>query len=142
VATELTAEGDEMNSTNIEPLPVQWRMLAVGSTCWAPFGNHGWRAGTVLSLGKNRGDNTVVHLSFETGGQGRRTAGELYWRKVELKGRDKPKRPSAESPEPAAAAGRGRAIDTTAQHKGRGVGIAAPPPVSPGAFRQQELFKS
>jgi hypothetical protein len=32
-----------------------------------------------------------VHLSFETRGKGRRVAGELYWRKAELKGRDKPK---------------------------------------------------
>jgi len=32
-----------------------------------------------------------VHLSFETGGKGRRVAGELYWRKPELKGKDKPK---------------------------------------------------
>ena len=46
-------------------------------------------AGIVTGLGKNRG--TVVHLSFETGGKGRRVAGELYWRKPELKGRDKPK---------------------------------------------------
>jgi hypothetical protein len=129
-------------NTTIEPRRVQWRMLIEGSQVWAPFGDHGWRAGTVLGLGKNRGDNTVVRLAFETGGQGRRVAGKLFWRKAELKGRDKPKPPSAESPEPAAAAGRGRAIDTTAQHKGRGIGITARhPPVSPGAFRQQELFK-
>jgi hypothetical protein len=74
-----------------EPLPVQWRMLIEGSTVWAPFGNHGWRPGIVIGLGKNRGDRTVVHLSFETGGQGRRVAGELYWRKIELKGKDKPR---------------------------------------------------
>jgi hypothetical protein len=48
----------------------------------------------VLGLGKNRGDRTVVHLAFETGGQGRRVAGELYWRKAELKGKDKPPRPT------------------------------------------------
>jgi hypothetical protein len=72
-------------------------MLSVGSTVWAPFGDHGWRAGVLIGLGKNRGDNTVVHLAFETGGKGRRVAGELFWRKPELKGRDKPKTPAAES---------------------------------------------
>jgi hypothetical protein len=51
---------------------------------------HGWRPGVVTRLGKNRGDRTVVHLSFETGGRGRRIAGELFWRKPELKGEDKP----------------------------------------------------
>jgi hypothetical protein len=61
----------------------------------APFGDHGWRAATVLGLGKNRGDNTVVHLAFEMGGNGRRVAGELFWRKPELKGTDKPPRPNA-----------------------------------------------
>jgi hypothetical protein len=61
----------------------------------APFGDHGWRAATVLGLGKNRGDNTVVHLAFEMGGKGRRVAGELFWRKPELKGTDKPPRPNA-----------------------------------------------
>jgi hypothetical protein len=66
-------------------------MLIDGSTVWASFGEHGWRAGTVLGLGKNRGDRTVVHLAFETGGKGRRIADELFWRKAELKGRDKPK---------------------------------------------------
>jgi hypothetical protein len=66
-------------------------MLTEGAQVWCPFGSHGWRAGTVLSLGKNRGDNTVVHLAFETGGKGTRIASELYWRKTELKGKDKPK---------------------------------------------------
>jgi hypothetical protein len=80
----------------IKPRPVQWRMLTEGALVWAPFGNHGWRAATVVGLGKNRSDRTVVHLVFETGGQGRRIAGDLYWRKPELKGKDKPK-PRAES---------------------------------------------
>jgi hypothetical protein len=31
-------------------------------------------AGTVLGLGKNRGDRTVVRLAFETGGKGRRVS--------------------------------------------------------------------
>jgi hypothetical protein len=67
-------------------------MLIAGSTVWSPLINHGWQAATITGLGKNRGDNTVVHLSFETGGNGRRLAGELYWRKPDLKGQDKPKR--------------------------------------------------
>jgi hypothetical protein len=70
--------------------PVQWRLLIEGSHVWAPFGDLGWRAATVLNLGKNRAENTVVHLAFETGGKGRRIAGELWWRKPELKGKDKP----------------------------------------------------
>ena len=65
-------------------------VLTEGAQVWAPFGDHGWRAGTVLGLGKNRGDRTVVRLAFETGGKGRRVAGELFWRKPELKGKDKP----------------------------------------------------
>jgi hypothetical protein len=77
-------------NTTIEARPVAWRMLIEGSTVWAPFGEHGWHAATVIGLGKKRGNRTVVHLSFETGGQGRRLAGELYWRKAELKGKDKP----------------------------------------------------
>jgi hypothetical protein len=80
-----------MGPTNIQPRRAPWRMLSLGSTVWAPFGDYGWRPGVVTGLGKNRGDRTVVHLSFETGGRGRRTAGELFWRKPELKGKDKPK---------------------------------------------------
>jgi len=68
-----------------------WRMLTIGSTVWAPFGAHGWRPGTIIDLGKHRSDKTIVHLSFETGGKGRRIAGELYWRKPELKDSDKPR---------------------------------------------------
>ena len=66
-------------------------MLTLGSSVWAPFGEHGWRPGIITGLGKNRGDSTVVHLHFETGGSGQRYAGALYWRKPELKGKDKPK---------------------------------------------------
>ena len=84
-------------NTTIESRRVQWRMLTEGAQVSAPFGDHGWRACTVIGLGKNRGDNTVVRLAFETGGQGRRIAGELYWRKAELKGKDKPKPPAGES---------------------------------------------
>jgi hypothetical protein len=76
--------------TTIEARRALWRMLTEGAKVWAPFGDHGWRAGTVLGLGKNRGDRTVMRLAFETGGKGRRVAGELVWRKAELKGKDKP----------------------------------------------------
>jgi hypothetical protein len=69
-------------------------MLTLGSTVWAPFGEYDWRPGTITGLGKNRGNRTVVHLSFETGGRGRRVADELFWRKPELRGNDKPKTPN------------------------------------------------
>jgi hypothetical protein len=82
-------EGDLMETT--EPWRAPWRELIEGSTVWAPFGDHGWRPSIIIGLGKNRADHTVVHLSFETGGKGRRLAGELWWRKVELRGKDKPK---------------------------------------------------
>jgi hypothetical protein len=68
----------------------KWRMLTEGSTVWVLFGSHGWRPGIITGLGKNRGDQTVVHLRFETGGMGQRYAGESYWRKPELKAKDKP----------------------------------------------------
>jgi hypothetical protein len=80
-----------MEAGNVEPRRAPWRMLTSGSTICAPFGDHGWRPGIVIGLGKNRGDRTVVHLAFETEGTGRRVAGELYWRKPELKGKDKPR---------------------------------------------------
>ena len=76
--------------TTVEARRALWRMLTEGAQVWAPFGDHAWRAGTVLGLGKNRGDRTVVRLAFETGGKRRRVAGELVWRKPELKGKDKP----------------------------------------------------
>ena len=57
-----------MESAN-EPRRAPWRMRTLGSTVWAPFGEDGWRPGIITSLGKNRGNNTVVHLSFETGGK-------------------------------------------------------------------------
>ncbi len=78
-----------MKSENIAH-PAPWRMLTTGSAVWAPFGAHGWRAAIILALGKNRASNTVVHLAFNKGGHGRRTAGQLYWRKPELNGKDKP----------------------------------------------------
>jgi hypothetical protein len=86
-----------MYSSIIEARGAPWRMLSLGSTVWAPFGDHAWRPGIVTGLGKNRGDNTVVHLAFETGGKGRRLASELYWHKAELKDADKPPKPNAMS---------------------------------------------
>jgi hypothetical protein len=38
-----------------------------------------------------------VHLSFE-GGRGQRYAGEFFWRKPELKGKDKPKAATVNGP--------------------------------------------
>ena len=134
-----------MEPTNVQSRRVQWRMLTTGALVWAPFGGHSWRAATVIGLGKNRGDNTVVHLSFESGGKGRRVAGELFWRKAELKGRDKPKPPPAKSLAlTTAAAGemnsaRGRIIDSTRKNAGTAFGIIGAP-VPPGTFKQGRLF--
>jgi hypothetical protein len=59
-----------MNTTTVtEPRRAPWRQLTEGSTVWSPHGES-WRAATVIGLGKNRGDRTVVHLVFETGGRG------------------------------------------------------------------------
>jgi hypothetical protein len=74
------------NPTTIEPRRASWRMLITGCTVWAPFGDHGWRPGIITGLGKNRGDNTIVHLHFETGGKGKRLAGELYWAQAGIEG--------------------------------------------------------
>jgi hypothetical protein len=76
-----------------ESRPVSWRHLTCGASVWAPFGNHGWRAATVIALGKNRAERTVCTLLFENGGQGKRLASQLYWRKVLLHGADKPGAP-------------------------------------------------
>lgn len=38
------------------------------------------------------GGRMIVHLAFENGSKGRRFADELFWRKPELKGKDKPPR--------------------------------------------------
>jgi hypothetical protein len=93
----------------IEPRRAPWRELTLGSQgasnvllyrvaggtsrslqSGPRFGEHGWRPGIITGLGKNRGDNTVGHLRLETDGKGRRVAGELRWRKPEVKGQDKP----------------------------------------------------
>lgn len=79
-----------MEATRIEPRRAPWQELTLGSTVWAPLGDHGWRPGTISGLGKNRGDNTIVHLRFETGGTGRRLAASCIWRRPELQGKDKP----------------------------------------------------
>jgi len=81
-------------NTIIEPRRTFWRMLTLGSSVWAPFGEQSWRPGIITILGKNREERTVVHLSFETGGKGKRFARELFWRKPELKGRHKPRTPA------------------------------------------------
>jgi hypothetical protein len=81
---------EQVIPTNIKSRRTAWRMLTLGSTVWAPFADDGWHAATIIGLGKNRGHRTVVHLTFEMGGKARRVAGELCWRKPELKGDDKP----------------------------------------------------
>jgi hypothetical protein len=48
-----------METEKIESRRAPWRMLSLGATVWAPFGDHGWRPGIVIGLGKNRGDSTV-----------------------------------------------------------------------------------
>jgi hypothetical protein len=42
-----------MEAGIVEPRRAPWRMLTLGSTIWAPFGDHGWRPGIVIGLGKN-----------------------------------------------------------------------------------------
>jgi hypothetical protein len=37
---------------SIESRRTPWRMLTLGSYVWAPFGDHGWRPGTIIGLGK------------------------------------------------------------------------------------------
>jgi len=123
-----------MKPTTLASRRVQWRMLTDGALVWAPFGEHGWRAATVTGLGKNRGDRTVVHLSFETGGKGRRVADELFWRKSELKGLDRPSRPVAESAERPR-----RVIDGLRERGGQGVADGASAPTRHN--RQLSLFK-
>ena len=68
-----------MEATKVESRRVQWQMLTEGVQVWAPFGQHGWRAGTVVGCAPGVRDRE----------QGRRVAGELFWRKAELKGRNK-----------------------------------------------------
>jgi hypothetical protein len=74
----------------IEPRHAPWHELTVGSTIWVPIGDHGWRAATITRLGKNRAERTIVYLSFESGGNGKRYADQLFWRQPKLKGKDKP----------------------------------------------------
>jgi hypothetical protein len=79
-----------MEAAIIAPRRVLSRELRLGMTVWAPFGERGWRAATVTGVETSRGDLTIVHLSFGPGGAGTCHAGELYLRKPELKGEDKP----------------------------------------------------
>jgi hypothetical protein len=65
-------------------------MLTLGSYVWAPFGDHGRQPRTIIGLGKNRGDYHRAS-QLRNPGQGQRYAGEFFWRKPELKGKDKPK---------------------------------------------------
>jgi hypothetical protein len=132
-----------MEPTKSPARRVQWRLLTTGALVWAPVGKHGWRAALVTGLGKNRGDNTVVQLAFDTGGQGRRLAGELFWRKPELRGQDKPSTNDelelTQSGVKKVSRRRGRIIDLTTQHKGQALSIVGAP-VVPGTFKQGRLF--
>jgi hypothetical protein len=83
-----------MKAAQIAPRRAPWRELSVGSTVWAPFGESGWLPAIVTGLGKNRGNQTVVYLSFGLAGSGTRYAEQLYWRKPELNGQDKPRQRS------------------------------------------------
>jgi hypothetical protein len=132
-----------MEPTKLPASRVQWRALTTGALVWAPMSNHGWRAAIVTGLGKNRGDHTVVLLAFDTGGTGRRLAGELFWRKPELRGKDKPStndklgliQPEVQK----IPRRRGRIIDLTTQHKSPASGIVSAL-VPPGTFKQGRLF--
>ena len=121
----------------------QWRMLTTGAMVWAPVGKHGWQAALVTGLGKNRGDHTVVQLAFDTGERTRRLASELFWRKPELCGQDKPgTKDKLELTQPEVKKiprRQGRIIDLTIQHKGQAIGIVGAP-VPPGTFKQGRLF--
>ena len=75
------------------PHMVEWRQLICGAHVWAPYGTFGWREGIVTGFGRNRGEHTLVTITFESGGKGKRYARVLAWRKPELKGRDKPMPP-------------------------------------------------
>lgn len=76
-------------SKAIEPRPVAWRMLSVGAKVWAPYGD-GWIAGTVLKLGRNRGQLTVCTVAINAGRTAKYCAHELYWRHEQHDGADKP----------------------------------------------------
>ena len=76
----------------IAPRRAPWRELTVGSTVWT-LRQGFWCAATVTGLGKNHGEKTIISLSLDMGGKGRCLAGDLYWRKPELNGQDKPPLP-------------------------------------------------
>jgi hypothetical protein len=132
-----------MEPTKLPARRVQWRMLTTGALVWAPVGNRTWRAAIVTGLGKNRGDHTVVHLEFDTGERSRRLASELFWRKPELLGKDKPgtndKLDLTQPEVQKIPRCRGRIIDLTIQHKGPALDIVDAP-VPPDTFKQGRLF--
>ena len=84
-----------------------------------------------------------MQLVFDTGGKSRRLASELFWRKPELRGQDKPGADDKlELTQPEVnkiPRRRGRIIDLTIPHKGQAIGIVGAP-VPPGTFKQGRLF--
>jgi hypothetical protein len=84
-----------------------------------------------------------VQLAFDTGGQGRRLAGELFWRKPELRSKDKPSTNDelelTQSEVKKVSRRRGRIIDLITQHKGQAISMVGAP-VAPGPFKQGRLF--
>ena len=132
-----------MESTKSSARRVQWRMLTTGALVWAPVGKHGWQAALVTGLGKNRGDHTVVQLAYDTGKRSRRLASELFWRKPELGGKDKPgtdHKLELTQPDATKITRRpGRIIDPTIQHKSQAIDIVSAP-VPQDAFKQGRLF--
>jgi hypothetical protein len=132
-----------MEPTKSSARRVQWRMLTTGALVWAPVGKHGWQAALVTGLGKNRGDHTVVQLAFDTGERSRRLASELFWRKAELCGKDKPgaddKLKLTQLKVKKIPRRQGHITDLTIPHKDQAIGVVGAP-VPPGTFKQGRLF--
>jgi hypothetical protein len=109
---------------------------------WSGNSQNKWGFYTI-GLGKNRGDHTVVHLAFDTGERSRRLAGELFWRKPELRDKDKPgtndKLDLTQPEVQKIPRRRGRIIDLTTPHKGPAISIIGAR-VPPGTFKQGKLF--
>jgi len=118
-------------------------MLTTGALVWGPVCKHGWQSALVTGLGKNRGDHTVVRLAFDTGARSRSLASELFWRKPELRGQDKPgtddKLKLTQPDVKKIQRRQGRIIDLTIQHKGQAMGIVGAL-VPPGTVKQGRLF--
>lgn len=64
-----------------------WRWISVGSPIWYKMRNQ-WRAGLVVSIGKNRKEQTVCMVGSGLGVK--RYVSELYVRNPALDGKDKP----------------------------------------------------